>query len=312
MNNVALQPRDLYEQFALTLHGQKLASESRFWPHVDGHITHKKWRELNGPDVNNLEHMRYTLKLSEWYIRVSNAVSPNTISDEDAEKIMLAAAIHDCAESIVGDTLAPLKGADADEKERLAYHQYIREFFPDETEETYEYLLTIVDEVVFGHNTTASLHFNAIENIGYLQTALKFYARATYKPESIRKKRDQNDMPPSDSDDDSDTVPNEEAREGMIYATTSVIASSMKRTAKYYDNPNLPAVRHFVNNRLELLAEATQSIPEKYVASSAFDTDLPDEHEINEKVKAEQLANFKLAKKFWPLVLLNHKMKGAA
>lgn len=307
-----VSPNELYESFSATAHGQKLKTESRFWPHVDGRISHEKWRELNGPDVNNLEHMRYTLSLAEYYIRTTNEKAPGSLSEEDAFRLQIAAAIHDCAESIDGDKIAPLKDISDEEKERLNYHKFIREFFPGETDETYQFLLSIVDEVAFGKDTEIATHFNAIENIGYLQTALKFYARATYKPESIRKRRNPDDLTPSDSDDDSETIPNEEARKGMLYAATSVIASSMKKTAKYYDNPNLPAVRHFIDNRLVLLAEATESIPEEYAISPDYDNVSPDEQEKNNRVKAEQLANFKLATKFWPQALLNHKTKGSA
>ncbi len=230
----------LLAAFRETPHGQKLADESRFWPYVDGHMSHAAWQELAGPDVNNLEHMRYTLALTNYYIRTTLDHCPTTFADEDAEQLRIAAAIHDCGESIAGDILAPLKDESIVHAEQQAYHDHIQEFFPGESEETYAYLLRIVDEVVFGKDTPLAKHFNAIENLGYLQTALKLYARIHHTPESI---------------------PNQPALEGMNAAVASVIANSLNRTGAYYDDPTFPAVRAFVDNRLELLYKATKDIP---------------------------------------------------
>lgn len=169
---------DIYRDFAATSYGQKLRRSIRFERYNLGHLSHDAWRQLLGPDVNNLEHMYVAYQLAERLI-VQESLELN--NDEET-LILLAAIVHDQAESLTGDITYGDKTADDTITEQELFRAHVDDFAPRAPAATRSLIMNAVDEIVFDDTTKLGKIFTVIERIGYVETALKAYRESKTNP----------------------------------------------------------------------------------------------------------------------------------
>lgn len=162
---------EIHEEFKKTDFGKTLADRVRYERYKPADVSNERWVDLLGADVNNLTHLTLTYGLAQDFIRASEILSPNFLTDEDEQLLQVAALIHDWAESIVGDISFGDKTANDELEEQAAFEANLASFYNGDT--------TLINrartEVVFDHTGESKLGraFNAIERVGYLRTALR-------------------------------------------------------------------------------------------------------------------------------------------
>jgi 5'-deoxynucleotidase YfbR-like HD superfamily hydrolase len=163
----------IYEAFAETSFGQKLAEGVRFSGYKPEDISNPRWVELLGADVNNLAHMKLTYGMTRVFTSHLRADQPELIDDHE-ENVMHAGAItHDCAESIVTDIdFNDITEADKIEEE-YEFNQNFTNFYGHDTAHLHGLVREAIDTVIFTSSTKLGRMFNAIERTGYLRTALR-------------------------------------------------------------------------------------------------------------------------------------------
>ncbi len=62
---------EIYELFAKSHYGEKLRQAIRYAPFKPENISNEKWVEILGTDVSNLEHLKFTLSLTQDFLRFS-------------------------------------------------------------------------------------------------------------------------------------------------------------------------------------------------------------------------------------------------
>lgn len=113
-----------YAAFSESRHGKLLADQVRFGRFFEqAGVTKKQWEVLMGRDVNNLRHMAQILQIASWYARTAE-----DLDDEQRSLIVLAGAIHDQAESVVGDIPYGQKTDELEAKEHDAFSDYENDF----------------------------------------------------------------------------------------------------------------------------------------------------------------------------------------
>jgi hypothetical protein len=166
----------IYDTFSNTVHGKQLNKSLRYEKYKPSNITKKRWEQLLGPDVNNLKHMLVTYGLAHEFVLNLQKNQPGLVTEEDGVILEVAALIHDWAEAIVGDISFGDKTVEAEEKEQADFEAHLHEFYKGDA-------TNLIDrarkDVIFNHGKEAD-HlgkiFNAIERIGYMQTALRSYS----------------------------------------------------------------------------------------------------------------------------------------
>jgi len=163
----------IYHDFASTPYGANLADSVRYEKYNLASLPNEQWRELLGPDVNNLEHMRVTYQLTQSFVRHSQAHQPGLLTATDATQLLVAAVIHDQGEALVGDISYGDKQTADTRKEQQLFAEHAAAFTPDASSMLRHYLARARDTIVFDSTTRLGRMFNAIERVGYLRTALR-------------------------------------------------------------------------------------------------------------------------------------------
>ncbi|HEY1064040.1 MAG TPA: hypothetical protein VGE30_01945 [Candidatus Saccharimonadales bacterium] len=158
--------------FSDTEHGQRLAADVRFGRYRPVHVSKEDWVLLLGADVNNLHHMSLTRGLARDFIRTTNKLEPGRISPADAALLEVSAMVHDRAESITGDITFSLKTAHDEIREQKAFRTYLPHF-GDSSPGVRMLIERAVDEVIWDHESPCGQMLNAVENVGYMRTALR-------------------------------------------------------------------------------------------------------------------------------------------
>jgi hypothetical protein len=163
---------EIHEEFEKTDFGKVLASRVRYERYKPAEVTNECWVELLGADVNNLTHLTLTYGLTQDFVRLTDQLQPDYLSEDEGQILQIAALIHDWAESIVGDVSFGDKTDRDEQEERQAFESHVAEFYTGDA-------ISLIDrarkEVVFDHTGESKLGgaFNAIERVGYLRTALR-------------------------------------------------------------------------------------------------------------------------------------------
>jgi hypothetical protein len=183
---------DLYEAFAETPYGRKLAGEIRFAGYKPEHLDKAGWVELLGDDVDNLRHMSLSMRQTADFLDECARVANEQIDDvppearfysEDCRLLLVTAAIHDWAEAIHGDIQYHDKTAADEAREASAFEVMIEELLPEDQYPGFaSETAGLVANILADRTSKLGRAFNAIERQGYTETGLLAYQIA-YNPE---------------------------------------------------------------------------------------------------------------------------------
>lgn len=175
---------EIYELFANSRYGETLRQAIRYAPYKPEEVSNEKWVEVLGPDVSNLEHLNFTLSLTQSFLRLSanphkewgpreRGLEGVKFDRSEEELLCLTAIIHDWGEAVVGDIPYNEKNSQHEEEEFKVLNRLIEEI----CDKKYEKLITdmrIAASIALNEkDTKLSRAFSAIEHVGYGTTALK-------------------------------------------------------------------------------------------------------------------------------------------
>ena len=134
----------------------------------------EKFREWFGDDVDPVEHGRHQAEhIAIPLIEYQNREGGQMFTDREAKLLVLTNLVHDYHEGITGDLPAPDKTEDFHKMELRANQEIISKFMDG-------FLVMDIEKVMgdFDNKTFVGRAFNAVENLGYLETGLKaWYVR---------------------------------------------------------------------------------------------------------------------------------------
>jgi hypothetical protein len=142
----------------------------------------EEWLACLGPDVLLATHSSVTAKLAQTFVEENRKLGMN-ISKLDELILKIAALDHDWGEIVVegfgvGDVSYELKTSADGKVEEQVFEKIIAEF-PESPEK--DFIRQSYYEVAQNKESYLGKMFNAIERVGYLQTALKVYRGYKYK-----------------------------------------------------------------------------------------------------------------------------------
>lgn len=228
----------LYDEFAATPYGEKLANASRYGLYR-GSFTHEEWRRLLGRDVNNLLHMAYTLDLSAHFEQRRERLGIASTPERRGRKLK-AAASHDNGEAITDDILYILKTKDDTAAESAEFTAHLPEFYKSPA--TQVEMKDIAESIIFNEESEEGQDFNKDEHAGYLQTGLKAWAMIKYG--------DLNDIGP-------------EEKRMILGITASVLGSTLDKSLALFEANTYPEFTQFINNRSKIITEAFNEMPDE-------------------------------------------------
>lgn len=165
----------IYNSFASTQYGQKLANKIRYERYNLGNLSNSEWVSLLGADVNNLLHMLVTYRLAQDFVAVSKKTDHSFLTQDEEQLLYIAAIIHDQAEAVVGDVTFSDKLKSHEELEHEAFKQHAADFSPGLSSTVIKQIAKARDIIVFNSQTMLGELFNIIERLGYLRTGLRAY-----------------------------------------------------------------------------------------------------------------------------------------
>lgn len=156
-----------YEKLEPTEYGQTLVNNVRWGSFKPVWMENKHWEHILGDDVNNYRHMGYTALLAEQYVERTRGWGYE-MSEEDGQKLIDCAYIHDFPEAIDGDVPDPDKKFD---KKTFAREKasMIKVLGSICTQNEAKEVAARVIPIMQGRSLL-SHHFRAIEVIGYTET----------------------------------------------------------------------------------------------------------------------------------------------
>lgn len=175
---------EIYDLFANSHYGEKLRQAIRYAPFKPEDVANEKWVEVLGPDVSNLEHLNFTLSLTQDFIRLSanphkdwgfrgRKLGEIKFDRSEEELLCLTAIIHDWGEAVVGDIPWGDKKPSHAEAELIILRRQIKELCNEKFEVLVPKMNIAAEIALNGENIKLGQAFNAIEMIGYGSTALK-------------------------------------------------------------------------------------------------------------------------------------------
>lgn len=225
----------VFESFSGTKYGDKLSNNIRYERYNLAGLSIAGWKDILGPDVNNLEHMRYTTELAAYYI---GKLSEGTLSDTEKDDLLIAASIHDQGEYFTGDITASLKTDEHEAEELQKALEHATDMMPDLDGIELDRIKRIRKEIVFDRTTPLGERFATIEHMGYLQTALKAYAHLTHN----------NTLSP-------------ETKEGLEWLVADVLMNQFDGKL-LEDVEHDEVLAHFIDNRRKAISEAMRTVSE--------------------------------------------------
>jgi len=178
----------LLDSFAKTADGKNLANITRFverWKPatVNGQpYPNKEWQKLIGIDANDLYHHLTSAVLTRSFLEAARNPLPNwpgqigsqvnQFTHDEERLLMLTATLHDWPEIKTGDIAQETKlttGAKDDDRALMAI---VAENFPELQYTELKAMIPMVIDVLQGTNPKLRAAFTAIENVGYVRTAL--------------------------------------------------------------------------------------------------------------------------------------------
>jgi hypothetical protein len=185
MNGHSITFGQIHELFAGSSFGHSLGQNVRFERYKPVGYSNKDWMKLLGADVNNLQHMPLTLRISHGFLQYCEIPTekqfPNpadyTFTLDEKVDIQLAAIIHDWGEAVVGDILFDQKTAEHEIKEGVAIRSILEKLLHSRRNLHYR-AERVISNVVENKNSHEGRAFNAIERIGYMRTGLRAYEQS--------------------------------------------------------------------------------------------------------------------------------------
>lgn len=224
----------VYHSFSDTEYGKKLGKNIRYERYNLDELSIEERRDLLGPDVNNLEHMRYTTDLAAFYI---GNLTEGALTQTEQEDLLIAASIHDQGEYFIGDITHSLKTDENEVEELQKALEHAREMMPDLDELELDRVRRIREEIVFNRDSPLGKRFATIEHMGYLQTALKAYAHFRHN----------------------DTL-SPETKSGLEWLVADVLMNQFD--GKLLHDADDEVLAHFIDNRRKAISEAMRSVTE--------------------------------------------------
>lgn len=161
---------EIHQRFAKTAYGHKLKDgKVRYDDWRNPNVSKPRWEHLLGSDVNNLDHLHWTYRLTRAILQMCPDA---TFSPEQIDDLLLAAVVHDWGEGIVGDVTYGDKTAEQLKNEGKALETIIHEMF-ESNPELEARAQHVAEEIVHTENTPLGKVFKTIERIGYLRTGLR-------------------------------------------------------------------------------------------------------------------------------------------
>ncbi|MBI3088760.1 MAG: hypothetical protein HYY99_00650 [Candidatus Colwellbacteria bacterium] len=173
---------EIYELFANSSYGERLRRAIRFGAYKPPETTNEEWVKVLGPDVHNLEHLLWTLSIARDFLRSSldphepwqGEVPEEARFNEGEQKLLLLTAVmHDWGESVVGDILWHRKNSHDEKEDLKALGNIIGELCEGKYSDELVSKMHQVGNILFrDKNSKLGRAFNAIEHVGYGQTAI--------------------------------------------------------------------------------------------------------------------------------------------
>lgn len=172
---------EIYELFANSSYGKILQQKVRYGHYKPEELTNDEWVKILGADVNNLEHLKETLGITNDFIYRARYPHPEwqlgeiKFSSEEEELLCLTAIIHDWGEAATGDIGWHRKTSDIDaEREFAALNKIIEELCrPKFAGPLLEKIYKATDIAFLKGDSPLDQAFNAIEYVGYGNNALR-------------------------------------------------------------------------------------------------------------------------------------------
>lgn len=164
-----------YIEKVRTTYHDYLFTTPRYERFMDGESL-GEWVTMLGPDVRLLTHADETATIAERFITYNENQGLKLLSEEKS-KLLLAAWIHDWGEIIidgegVGDVTFELK-TDADQAIETIIVNKVLQLIDDET--VRESFHIAYQEIVLKKDPRMGEMFNAVERLGYMETAIAAY-----------------------------------------------------------------------------------------------------------------------------------------
>jgi len=174
-------PNELYQRYKNSEYGRRLVLQSRFGaPNMMPEwMTAKDWTLLLGPDVNNLWHLSHSIHVATMYEILSQGKDPHipeqysvlaTLYPHKYALLQGVAGLHDIQEVITGDTNYHDKTTETEQEEEREFVRMMGELYSDYFSQ--KAILELAD-ITFRQDNPLGFEFQAIEEIGYLMTALQ-------------------------------------------------------------------------------------------------------------------------------------------
>lgn len=178
-------------------YGQILINNTRFNRFKPDEVSQATWEKLLGIDVNNYRHLHLSLHLTRIFL--NNSESPPeswpfelselaVFTQEEKEKLLFTAIIHDWAEAVVGDIALPLKTNDDTDTEMMELKTIMKKLlYDDKDTDQFNYLYNQVKTILTDTTSKLGMAFNAIEKVGYVRTGVRAWIQSKVKDKPIQK-----------------------------------------------------------------------------------------------------------------------------
>lgn len=184
MDNTEIEARTVYKTYSRTMYGRKLAKRARYDRLRPANYSVKYWERLLGTDVNNLHHMRQSVRVAQWFVRHENAVNPRSFLRREALLLSVTGALHDQAEAIVGDIPYGRKSKYVVKKELRVLQEYETAFAPRLKGPALMIYRFGRDKIVFNKSSQKlPTAFKTIELLGFAKNTI----RALHRLDQISK-----------------------------------------------------------------------------------------------------------------------------
>ncbi len=159
-------------------HKRELRTNIRYKPYRKNEASREFLRIL-GPDIGFASHPGVTYNLARRFIAQQNYIfDPNQrVSQSEETRLCTAAIVHDLGELKidgfgVGDVTFEAHGANHEEMEQAVF-ALVTESIVSETDR--DFIRSAYQEIALNRNTKLGRMFNAVERIGYLNTAIRAF-----------------------------------------------------------------------------------------------------------------------------------------
>ena len=171
---------EIHQVFSESKYGEELSKRVRFKEYKPSAVDEKKWVEILGPDVDNLEHLYYTYILTRKFL---THFSPDSFSENEKEILLFTALIHDWGEVVVGDIRFPQKNSYHNKLEMIHIKKISNELLSEY--ELSDRVNSVLSEVLDKKNEKLSKSFDAIEKNGYVSTGIRAWKVSGFEDDEL-------------------------------------------------------------------------------------------------------------------------------